>query len=600
MSFRGSGKSTLAEEAIIIMACFGEFENCVILGETDKRANERLGAIRFEIETNELLQSVFGIAPGDIWQESRLVLSNGVCIQSVGSGQSLRGVKHHDKRPDLWFIDDLESEETVSTPAARTKLSDWFYAVLKLAGDVAPRYRMAATPLDPEALAVKLTRDEGWDSSIYPVDFIAEGGDRVAQWPDRFSLKWIDAERAEFQRAGKSRTWVQEMMCQAVDPATRVFNENMFRFEPGRVRTFEPVFAVYDPARTVKKTSSCTGRVVGSWVGNRLVVWEANGPFWKPDEIISDMFDVDARYEPVAIGVERDGLEEFLLQPLRGAQVDRGRTIPIEPLRAPKGKDDFIKGLQPFFNAREVIFAGTREDFAQCCEQLVNYPTGLKDIPNAMAYLLTLRPGRPVYEEFSALNVQPIERVRSRFYLCVNAGGGVTTAVLCQHDRGALHVLQDWVVDSDPGVAFDGICGAVRGFMGDGEDVICYSPRDHFKQGFDNTGLRAAAKSCQMEVRRGGDLQAGRGELRRLITLRLRGQPALLVHPRATWTLRAFSAGYAMPYGKDEARPGPYRVLAEGIESFAGLLAQGMGSRKNEHVRTEWTKDGRSFVSARA
>ena len=599
MSFRGSGKSTLAEEAIIVMACFGEFENCVILGETDKRANERLGAIRFEIETNDQLRAVFGIAPGDIWQESRLVLSNGVCIQSVGSGQSLRGVKHHDKRPDLWFIDDLESEETVSTPAARTKLSDWFYAVLKLAGDVAPRYRMAATPLDPEALAVKLTRDPGWDSSIYPVDFIAEDGERVAQWPDRFPLGWVDGEQAEFQRMGKSRTWVQEMMCQAVDPATRVFNESMFRFEPGRVRTFEPVFAVYDPARTVKKTSSCTGRVVGSWVGNRLVIWEASGPFWKPDEIIADMFDVDERYEPVAIGVERDGLEEFLLQPLRAAQVDRARTIPIEPLRAPKGKDDFIKGLQPFFNAREVIFAGTREDFTQCCEQFVNFPTGLKDIPNAMAYLLKLRPGRPVYEEFSELNVQPIEPARTRFYLCLNAGMGVTTAVLAQYDRGALCILGDWVSDSDPGVGFGRIAGDVAMLVGDNSDLICYAPRDHFTQGFDNTGLRAAAKACQIEVRRGGDLQTGRGEIRRLITLRLRGQPALLVHPGATWTLRALSAGYATPHGKDEARPGTYRVLAESLEALAGLLAQGVG-KKNEHVRTERTKDGRAYISARA
>jgi hypothetical protein len=49
----------------------------------------------------------------------------------------------------------------------------------------------------------------------------------------------------------------------------------------------------------------------------------------------------------------------------------------------------------------------------------------------------------------------------------------------------------------------------------------------------------------------------------------------------ARWTLNGFASGYAREIDrtgviKQEARPGIYRVLLEGLEAFAGLLKIGM------------------------
>jgi len=596
IAFRGSGKSTLAEEALIIMASFGEFRNCVLIGESYQRACDRLRAIRFEFETNDLLRGMFDDQIGSTWQEAKLVLKNGVCLQALGSGQSLRGVKHLDARPDFCFIDDLESEDTASTPEAREKLSSWVYAVLLRALEPFARLRMAATPLDPEALAVKLMKDEDWNGKVYPVEYLDEDGIRRASWPEKYPLAWIDRERDSYVRAGKLRVWEQEMMCRAVDPATRIFLPAQMRYEP-RVRTFEPVFAVYDPARTVGRRSAGTGRAIGSWVGSKLIIWEASGPYWRPDEIIADMFEVDEKYAPVLIGVEIDGLEEFIKQPLRAAQIERRKILPLEMLRAPKGKEDFIKGLQPYFAAREVIFAGARESFVQAEEQLVNFPTGLKDIPNAMAYLLRIRPGHPVYAEFSNANIAILNRIRGTFYLGVNADHGATTGVLVQFDRGALHVLAAWVEEEDPGVALRHIVESAALEAGSG-DIVCYAPRSHFGTGVDQIGLRAAALKIPIEMRRGGDLISGRGELRRMTTSSLRGQPAFLVASSASWVLRALSGGYAFPFGKDEPKAGIYRTLVEGLEGLAGLLGAGLG-RQDRDVHWETARDGRKYISAR-
>src|SRR5689334_16555269 len=45
-AFRGGAKSTLGEEATVTQACFREFRNCVVLGESETRAVERLRAMR--------------------------------------------------------------------------------------------------------------------------------------------------------------------------------------------------------------------------------------------------------------------------------------------------------------------------------------------------------------------------------------------------------------------------------------------------------------------------------------------------------------------------------------------------------------------------
>jgi hypothetical protein len=48
---------------------------------------------------------------------------------------------------------------------------------------------------------------------------------------------------------GQLETFAQEYLCQAASPQTHAFREEHFRFED-RPRTWEPVYVIYDPART--------------------------------------------------------------------------------------------------------------------------------------------------------------------------------------------------------------------------------------------------------------------------------------------------------------------------------------------------------------
>ena len=201
---------------------------------------------------------------------------------------------------------------------------------------------------------------------------------------------------------------------------------------------------MYDPARTIGPLSATTGFACWSWVGPRLYIWDSWARRLLPDEIIASMFETNDTYSPVWVGVERDGLEEWLTQPIRQEAIRRGVTLPLKAVKAPKGKIDFIRGLQPYFSAHEVWFAGPYEDLKR---QLLNFPTGDIDAPNALAYAPLLRGGAPMYEDFSRKHVA--DQLRSGgalpMWLALNATGAMVTGALVQVADGCLKVFADYV-----------------------------------------------------------------------------------------------------------------------------------------------------------
>ena len=614
MAFRGSAKSTRAEEAITLAAAGQEAKNILVLKESEARAIDSIRTIKFEFEQNETLLALYGVTPGPTWGDKKIVLSNGVAIQGYGRGQSLRGVKHLNARPDLIFLDDIEDEESVLTPAARDKVISWFYKTV--VGTLAPggRIRVAATPLDPEAFAVKLASDPTWLVKRYPVEYKnPRTGAREPTWPARFPLAEVDKLKREFELAGKHDAFMQEYMCEAVDPSTRVFLPEHFKTVP-RNPSWHAVYAVYDPARTVKSTSATTGKVVFSWVGNRLVIWEADAQKWLPDELVNDVFDVCHRFNPVLVAIEETGLSEWIMQPLRTEQVKRGTLVPLRALNAPRGKLDFIRGLQPFFKAGQIEFADATPGMELLKRQLLSFPTGDIDAPNALAYALTLQPQQLVYDTFDgdthiADDLLLLPGVVP--WLAINATQTLTVAALCQVQRGVIRILCDWMMEGDPGVCISDILKEAKLEVASPKlrlppragatapNLRLVVPPEHW-DAYDNIGLRASLARLASQPSRGGDLLRGREELRDAMTHSVHGAPAFAVAPRASWTLRALTGGYAARQKKDkiEIAGGPYATLMNAVEAFAGLLRE--GDAVDNGVEYSYTAEGRKYISALA
>jgi len=600
--FRGGAKSTTAEEAILLKATFREIHNYLIVGATKDRAYERLHAIRYELETNERIAEVFGDLRGTTWGDGELVLSNNVRLLALGKGQSLRGVKYLDARPDGVFADDLEEPEDVRTPEARARTLDWFLFDLIPALDTNKAHaRVAATPLDPEALPAQLVR-AGWTHRRYPIEYTDDKGVRCATWPDRENLIKIDERKNAALKVGKLRQYNMEYMCEAEAPSEKAFRQDMFRFV-AHVRTWHAVYTFHDPARTVNRDSATTGYAAWSWIANKLVIWDAWGKQIMPDEIIGSLFDINEEMHPAQMGIEEDGLNQWLLQPIRMEQAKRGVMLPLKAVKAPVGKLDFIRNsLQPFFNAREVEFAKDMPDLKQ---QFLSFPTGKIDIPNALAYALKMRPGAPIYEDFGGRNIsEDLRPLTSRpVWLAMGATRGMVCGVLLQVLDGAIRIYADWAREGEPSALFADMFREASLEAGVAPRVVM-GPL-HFDQ-YNNVGLRQAAGKMMLDVRRGVPSDAGRPVIRDLLRKELRTMPALMVSSNARWTANGFAGGYSRALLKggmlaDYAEEGPYRVIMEAIESFAGLLKTAVGDDddENNQLRYDVTSGGRRYLSAR-
>lgn len=597
MAFRGGAKSTLAEEAIVLAAAMQLVKSVIILGSNSDRANDRLRAIKHEIETNEKIYQLFGELMGPTWNEAKIVLTNGVVMQAFGRGQSLRGVKHLDIRPDFCFADDIEEEEHVRSPDARAETLSWFMSVVLPALDKGARVRVNATPLDRDALPLTLAKQPNWVTRVYPIEHIDEHGERQATWPARFPLAWVDDKRREYYSLGLTHEFEREYMCKAEDPARKTFTAGMLKVEP-KVRSWHPTYAFYDPARTVKATSATTGWACWSWISNRLIVWDGGAEMWKPDEIIAHMFRLDDEFSPVQIGVEETGLNEFIMQPLRQEQIKRGHIIPVEPWNAPRGKLKFIESLQPYFNAGEITFAKNLSAW----NQFLSYPTGRIDFPNALAYAVKMRPGQVIFDEFSSQNVGEELRIRTRvpLHLALNAADGLTTGVLVQFVEGELNVLADWVREGDPGATVGDI--VTQAALVSNGAMRLVGGRNHFGA-YDRIGLRGAVAKIPNELHRGGSPVAGREQIRQLLRRTTKDHGALRISSNARWTLNAFTSGYCRAIDKlgrvsTEARSGPYRVLMEGLEAFTALLGGAIADDADSRPNYRYTDNGQRFVSA--
>ena len=598
-AFRGGAKSTLLEEYVILSALFREFKFGVFIGNAYGMAVERLASVKQELTNNDSLIELFGDQHGSTWSEGEIILSNGIKIQAIGARQSMRGVKHNDQRPDLGLIDDLEDEEMVGSKEAIAKNKRWLNGTLRPAMDPKGKIRMLGTPLHPEALIEQIMASPDWKCLRFPICYINEEGIECSTWPARFPMEWISKLRAQYIADGALTEWEQEYMCRSESADAKTFKPDMIQVAAVK-QTYIAKKVIVDPARTVDpKKSAQTGYAVQSWIGSKLIVHDAYGRFHRPDEIVSEMFKLDEEHQPVEIAVEVDGLEEFLMQPLRNEMLKRGIVLPIIPVRAPKDKDAFITGLQPFYIAGECIHA---KILPELNAQLLTFPKGRKDILNALAYATRLRVGQPMYADFNDDHVAEVLEIDPKrpVYFCVSSRPTITIGVLLQYFDGALRIFADWVLPGPPLDQFKPMVDEATAYAGKKPDIIV--PMEQFEK-YTGTGLPGAARIARLELRPAAMASTSQGNLKDYLRKTIRGEPALLVDMQARWVINGFAGGYARKLNsagvmQDKPDDNQYRIVIEAIESFAGWFATMQDPSDNDpNRRYDTTKDGRQFLT---
>ena len=129
-----------------------------------------------------------------------------------------------------------------------------------------------------------------------------------------------------------------------------------------------------DPAISLSARSDYTGIIVnGVDYYGRWYIQEALQLKVEPAALIDTIFELNAKYKLMCLGMEKFALEKVLLEALNREMQKRGTWIPIKQLvtNTRKSKDARIQALQPKFECGEVFL---RPEHKELYMQIVNHP----------------------------------------------------------------------------------------------------------------------------------------------------------------------------------------------------------------------------------
>jgi hypothetical protein len=610
-AFRGAGKSTLSEEFLLVEACFGNFQYALIIGETYTKACQRLEAIKHEAAKNTKILALFGkIAKvaGRLWNEHQFELPNGVLLEAHGWEEELRGFKWHDWRPDRAYLDDIENEGMVKDKAAVDATMRKLYLQLAPAMDEEKRrLRVTQTPLAEDCLVARLRANPDWTCLRVPIcNGDIDDPKTVAAWPGLFPMDVVRKKRDEAERAGQLRGFLQEYMLMAIGSQDKPFEAEHIHEIAIDPAPWLPKTLVVDPARTANVGSSDrTGRVVLSRLATRIYVHASSGEYWKPDQIIADSFSTSARFDGATVAIEKNSLDEWLLQPMRAEMLRRGESLPLKAIQAPqdRSKEQFIMGLQPFFEAGDIVLVGGRGAHPQLVAEILNFPSGKRDILNALAYAQRVFSGAVVYEDFGQRNLtsEYEPSARHALALCFNASGAETAAVLVAVEGERMVAVADWISPVPPAQAVPDVMALTRATFPRAK-LTCWLPADVMDQQ-DRMPLMAALRAAGLQPMRGAYASLARGCLSPMIRTEMKGRRLFLVDSNARHTMNAMAGGYNWPVMKNgqqntEPERGPHRTLMEGLESAAYVITSQAGNSLPDELHSARNPQGAQYFTS--
>lgn len=129
---RGHAKSVHLDIGIPLWLKFKSMLHVMVLvGKSEDAADTLLGDLQAELQFNQRIISDFGEQYNSgMWQEGEFVTQDGSAFFSRGRGQSPRGLRFREIRPDYIIVDDLDDDEMCRSEARINEMENWIKEAL--------------------------------------------------------------------------------------------------------------------------------------------------------------------------------------------------------------------------------------------------------------------------------------------------------------------------------------------------------------------------------------------------------------------------------------------------------------------------------------
>ncbi len=267
VAFRGSAKSTIMTLSYPIWAILGyqQKKYSVLLTQTQQQSRRVIENIKREFETNELLIKDFGpfIEQNYEWSLNSLSIPQfGARIDGYSSGESIRGIRHGEFRPQIIVADDVEDLQSIRTKETRDKIYTWFTGDILGLGDKNTKTILIGNHLHFDSLIERRKKDikDKKDTKILEIPLIDKNG--INNWPGKYPTS-EDLEN-ERKRVGNEIAWQREFLLNTVSDFDQVIHKEWIHYYDGlpEKKYWEEISIGVDLAISESASSDKTSMVV--------------------------------------------------------------------------------------------------------------------------------------------------------------------------------------------------------------------------------------------------------------------------------------------------------------------------------------------------
>ena len=351
----------------------------VLVGKSYDNAKTLIGDIQAELEHNQRYTADFGtqVSLGS-WEEGRFVTQDGTAFFALGRGQSPRGLRHRNHRPDYIVIDDLDDDELVLNKDRVNRLTEWVREALFGALDGGRgRFIMVGNLIARNSVLYNISQIKSVHTSR--VNILNSRGD--VTW----AAKWTRDEVRELEAFMGYRAFNKEFLNNPILEGS-VFRQEWIRYKRlPKLSTYSDLVLYIDPSwRGTKKNDYKAAKLWGATAGGEL---HCVRPFLRQCSIaemvrwVYDVYEwVTSQGATLRIYMEASFMQDILLDDFSAEGWQRGYQLPITGDKRQKpNKYARIEAVSPLWERGKVFYNEAYRndpDMAASIEQTLSFEAG--------------------------------------------------------------------------------------------------------------------------------------------------------------------------------------------------------------------------------
>lgn len=405
---REHAKSVFATVFIpLILYARGELTGMMIASANEKKAIMLLRSLQAEIDANQRWLNDYGqLAQLGSWADGEFSTIDGIRFSAFGRGQSPRGTRENEKRPNYGVIDDIDDEQLVLNKDRVQRVLTWifeaFYGAMSIKGS---RLVMAGNRIHKQSTLAHFSGDvEPGDPLREDLEIIKvyatenpkthaklkiEAGGKPA-WKERYTIEMLRKKMARMGSLSAGREYYHEHYVKG-----HVFRSEWMQWRRMlSIKSYEAIVCYTDPSWKETKKSDFKACVMIGFAKGRIDVLKVWIRQATTAAMVETIFDWWEEIGHAQFHIEAGLAQDLLVRPAFDAEGDkRGRYVPIRYDTASKpSKVARIENMSPYFERGLVGFDEYQRkdpDFRRLIDQLMSFPTGHDDGPDALEGAIT-------------------------------------------------------------------------------------------------------------------------------------------------------------------------------------------------------------------